>query len=155
MAPALKKAMLQYTKSSADANDLVQEVGVRVFTHKSELRNPLAARAFIFVTAKNVGVDWCRARKRRVPIVVMDDDCFPSDTNPSTQVYYSQSLQAVLDALTPRQREALILRHHLGLSHDEIADRLHCSVATVRFHLDAARDRLAASFPEGYPHDTY
>jgi RNA polymerase sigma factor (sigma-70 family) len=47
-------------------------------------------------------------------------------------------LERAIGRLRPAQRAAVVLRHHLGLSDDEIGAALRCAPATVRSHLHRA-----------------
>ena len=52
------------------------------------------------------------------------------------------ALHEEIDRLPPRFREAVVLCHLEGLTHEEAADRLACPVGTVRSRLARGRDRL-------------
>lgn len=51
-------------------------------------------------------------------------------------------LRRALAVLPPRMRAALVLRHYVGLSEQETADVLHCSVGNVKALVHRARERL-------------
>ncbi len=53
-----------------------------------------------------------------------------------------ETLQAVLDQLTPRERAALVLRDVEDLPAEEVARILNCGKATVRSHIANARAKL-------------
>ena len=51
-------------------------------------------------------------------------------------------MQEGLNRLTPREREALILRDVEDLPAEEVARRLNCGKATVRSHIANARTKF-------------
>ncbi len=53
-------------------------------------------------------------------------------------------LKGAFDALPPRQRATAVLRLYVGLTEQETADALGCSVGTVKHQLHDARRALAA-----------
>lgn len=53
-----------------------------------------------------------------------------------------QELRAALDALSPTQRQAIVLRYFLDLDVDDVAERLGMAPGTAKWHLHAARKRL-------------
>ena len=55
-------------------------------------------------------------------------------------------VQAALDVLPPRSREAIILRQVNGLSRREIAARMGIAEQTVKWHLNAGVRALADVF---------
>lgn len=53
-----------------------------------------------------------------------------------------EEVWAALGALSPAQREAIVLRYYLGQSEAEMADGLGCPPGTIKSRLHAARARL-------------
>jgi RNA polymerase sigma-70 factor (ECF subfamily) len=49
-----------------------------------------------------------------------------------------------LAELTPPQRLAFLLRHYEGMSYDEIANAMHCSIGTVKKGVSRAIGKLRA-----------
>src|SRR3954470_14467591 len=54
----------------------------------------------------------------------------------------SAAIREALTHLPAPQRAAIVLRYYVGLSDDEMSDRLNCAPSTVRWRLHAARERL-------------
>ena len=59
-----------------------------------------------------------------------------------------QRIQHVLRALSPQDRLLIILKHIEGLSHEEIAQVLHCSVESSRSRLHRARKLFRERFQQ-------
>jgi RNA polymerase sigma factor (sigma-70 family) len=62
-----------------------------------------------------------------------------------SQVEFIQIQQAILDALSklsPRQRAVIVQRYYLDMSEREMALTLDAAPGTVKWLLNAARDRL-------------
>ena len=59
---------------------------------------------------------------------------------------HREQLEAGLQILTARERTALLLRDVEDLPAEEVAERLHCSKATVRSHIANARVKLRKYF---------
>jgi RNA polymerase sigma-70 factor (ECF subfamily) len=55
-----------------------------------------------------------------------------------------EAIRAALDALSPRQRAAVVLRYYVGLDERETAHEMGCAPGTVKWHLHEARERLRA-----------
>jgi RNA polymerase sigma factor (sigma-70 family) len=60
----------------------------------------------------------------------------------------SAAIKAAFDLLPPRLRATAVLRLHAGLSEEETAEVLGCSVGTVKSNLHDARRRLARALRE-------
>jgi RNA polymerase sigma-70 factor (ECF subfamily) len=57
-------------------------------------------------------------------------------------------LWAALDALTPEQREAFVLKHVEGRTYEEIAAVMDVSVASLKMRVHRARDALRSLLEE-------
>ncbi|HEX6105440.1 MAG TPA: sigma-70 family RNA polymerase sigma factor [Gemmatimonadales bacterium] len=125
------------------AEDLAQEVFVRALAHRPE-----KPRAWVFAVAANLARDEARAavrRKRHLTLLKSDPIAQPA-TAPAADdtVEHDEqlaSVQEALNALTPRDREILLL-WDAGLSYPEIAAQTGLAVGAVGTTLARARRRL-------------
>lgn len=141
----LEQALMQYLqhnwRHTADVSDLRQEIYVRVYeAAKKQIPHP--AKPFLFTVARNLLIDHFR-RARIVPIdgvADLDSIDIASDTPGPDRSLIARDelrrLQAALDRLPPRCREAVILRQVEGLSRREIAARMNITEKTVKNHLN-------------------
>ena len=125
------------------AEDLAQEVFIRAMAHRPE-----KPRAWIFAVAANLARDEARAairRKRHLTLLTNDPVTLnsPSESAHETVEHDEQmaQVQLALDALTPRDREVLLL-WDAGLSYQEIAKQTGLAVGAVGTTLARARKRL-------------
>lgn len=130
----------QNWRDRSDIEDLRQEVYLRVF-EAARQEIPQHPKTFILRTAHNLLIDRVR-RERVVPIAAVSDlDALdiaaqaPSPERNAIAKDILRRLQAGLDKLPPRCREAVVLKQIDGLSHREIAARMGISPDTVSEHL--------------------
>jgi RNA polymerase sigma-70 factor (ECF subfamily) len=148
----LEAALMQYLqhnwRNKSDIADLRQDIYVQVYeaAHK-EL--PEFPKAFLFATARHLLIRRMR-REQIVPIeAVADFDALGAAIDapgPESSVIARDELrrlQAALDRLPPRTREAFVMRQVDGLSHREIAERMGITERTVKYHLAEAGTTLA------------
>jgi RNA polymerase sigma-70 factor, ECF subfamily len=128
------------------AEDLAQEVFVRALAHRPE-----KPRAWLFAVAANLARDEARAavrRKRHLTLLKGDPVAQPAfEPSAEDQVERDEQITAVQDALsalTPRDREILLL-WDAGLSYPEIAAQTGLAVGAVGTTLARARKRLVAA----------
>ncbi len=147
----LEQALMQYLQHNwrhkADVSDLRQEIYVRVY-EAAKKQIPQPARPFVFAIARNLLIDHFR-RARIVPIDgVADLESFdiasdaPGPDRSTIARDELRRLQAALDRLPPRCREAVVLRQVEGLSRREIATRMGISEKTVKNHLNDGANLL-------------
>ncbi len=137
-----------------DVRDMVQEVYVRV-CEAARRETPSPTRPFVFTTARNLLIDRFRSRQV-VPLETVGDleALFAVSDQPGPERTIIardelRRLQAALDQLAPRHREALVLQKIEGLSRREIAARMGIGEETVKAYLAAGLLALSDLFLNG------
>lgn len=145
-------------RGAMDTQDLVQETLVRVFQRMPafEPRHPGAFRDYVWTTLWNRIRDLARTHGRRGPVAALESDVPAPGPSPFEEALGSEALaryEAALERLKPEEREAVIARVELGLSHAEVAAALgkptaaaaHMAVsrALVRLAEEMVHDRRA------------
>lgn len=138
---ALARRMLG---SQADAEDVAQEVFLRVWTH-AERWQPGRAQfgTWLHRVATNLCLD--RLRKRRPENIDNIPEPVSPDPRPDENLEHRQlaeRVEAALQMLPERQRTAIVLSHYQGLTNIEAAEILEVSVEAVESLLGRARRQL-------------
>lgn len=128
MGPKLIAFFLRQGTSREVAEDLLQDVAIRLYRARGSFQRGASAMAWAYGVARNAHIDHVRAAKTR-RIVVSDDDAVGrvrADEAASAEslVAVSQQvehLNAALENLPPAQREAYELRHVQGMEVDQAA----------------------------------
>src|SRR5215467_6232076 len=159
--------------SLQDAEDLVQEVGVRAWMKLATFERRASFRTWLYRITTNLGCDLIERRQRRSLPQFVVPPRHPADLAPTTSTEpiwieplpdtllggdggggepEAQSLRresvtlaflVVLQTLPPRQRAILLLRDVLEFRAREVADLLDLSTAAVESALQRARATLA------------
>jgi RNA polymerase sigma-70 factor (ECF subfamily) len=126
------------------AEDLTQEVFLRVFQGlpKFSLRSKFTT--WLFQVTKNRVLDELRASERRPRLSVALDDIPPLEVvdAPLENVEAMDAVWRSVGDLTPDLKMALLLRDVVGLSYTEIADSLEITLATVKWRIYKAREEV-------------
>ena len=138
--PLLMKYLRRQWPNQSEIEDLRQDVYVRV--HQAGGRQiPKSAKALVFHIAHDLLIDRIR-HEQVVPIEAVADfdelEIAIDTPSPDRNVIARDELrrlEAVLDKLPPRAREAVILGRIEGLSGKEIAERMGITAAAVSVHL--------------------
>jgi RNA polymerase sigma-70 factor, ECF subfamily len=129
------------------AEDLTQEVFIRVFQGlpKFSLRSKFTT--WLFQVTKNRVLDELRANERRPRALVAIDDAPPLEVvdAPFEQVETIAALWVAVEGLNTDLKMALLLRDVVGLSYNEIADSLDTTLATVKWRIFKAREEVQLS----------
>lgn len=145
--PGLVRFATAMCADRALAEDLTQEVLVRVHARWSRISNLDMPDAYVRRALVNEYLSWRRKWARLIPQAVVPRDKVEPD--PAEQHADRSELAAELAALPPRQRTVLVLRYLCGLSDQEIADIIGCRAVTVRGY--AARGLATLRIQLGEP----
>jgi RNA polymerase sigma-70 factor (ECF subfamily) len=133
--------------SGQSAEDLLQETMIRVWRHLDDLpAEPEHARRWLFIVARNVGIDAIR-RTRARPVGVELADAFPSTAadDITDTVVALESLRAAIGSLSLMHRRILTELYFEGRSTREAAQRLGVPVGTVKSRAFYALESLRRS----------
>ena len=136
-------------RGALESQDLVQETLIRVFQRLPafEPRHPGAFRDYVWTTLWNCIRDIARTSLRRGPSESLDSDLVATTASPLEEAMGREAFgryEAALERLRPEDREAIIARIELGLSHAEVAAALgKSSAAAAHMAVSRALMRLA------------
>ena len=142
---ATVKFVARYLKNSADAEDVAQDSFIRVWQHAPEWKDQgHSPRSWLYRIAYNRAMDVLRRRK---PEEDIDELPGESSTPEDVAIQRDQSniVNKAIAALPERQRTALWLCSHYGLSNKEAAEILQVSTEALESLLARARRSLRAS----------
>jgi len=142
---------LRMTGSPDEAADLVQKAFVKGFKKLGSCREPERVGAWLFRILANMCKDHVRSPRRGDVSVTVVAGALKSGSDPSSDVEGAEIRSRVwgaLDALTPEQREAFVLKHVEGRSYEEIAAVMDLSVASLKMRVHRAREALRGLLEE-------
>jgi len=144
------------TGNSHDAEDLTQEVFVRVFRSLSSY-TPGTFEGWLHRITTNLFLDMAR-RRQRIRFEGLGEetaarlgDGGPSPAQAFDDRHLDTDIQAALKALAPEYRAAVILCDIEGLSYEEIAAALGIKLGTVRSRIHRGRAQLRAALEHRRP----
>src|SRR6266508_2472708 len=124
------------------AEDLTQEVFLRVFQGLPKFSLRCRFTTWLFQVAKNRVLDELRANERRPRSFLALDDLPPLEVldAPVERLEAIDAVWRAVDELSVDLKMALLLRDVVGLSYAEIADSLEITLATVKWRIYKARE---------------
>ena len=144
------------TGNTHDAEDLTQEVFVRVFRSLASY-TPGTFEGWLHRITTNLFLDMAR-RKQRIRFEGLADDTAarlggnePTPAEAFDDRHLDDDIQAALKALAPEYRAAVILCDIEGLSYEEIAATLGVKLGTVRSRIHRGRAQLRAALEHRRP----
>jgi RNA polymerase sigma-70 factor (ECF subfamily) len=140
------------------AEDLVQEVFVRVYRHLHRFDQTKKFSTWIYTIASNLAKNELRNRSRN-PLVYFqalkkqwEEDHRPLQfedvSSKPDDLYHKRHLRELVEwsvaQLPEHHRVVFVLRELEGKSYEEIADITGCNLGTVKSRLNRARNNFAA-----------
>lgn len=146
----------RYTGNCADAFDLTQETFIKAYKSLKGFRGEASFSTWIYKIAANVCRDELRKKKRRKTVslnemldsngnnnLFISEDISPEESVNQKEI--QRLVQECLNGLSKEHRLILLMREINGLSYEEIALCLDCSLGTVKSRLSRARKALKKS----------
>jgi len=126
------------------AEDLTQEVFLRVFQGLPGFSLRSRFTTWLFQVTKNRVLDELRAIERRPRAVVQLEDIPPLEVvdAPAERAETIDAVWRSVERLNPDLKMALLLRDVVGLSYTEIAETLEITLATVKWRIYKAREEV-------------
>jgi RNA polymerase sigma-70 factor (ECF subfamily) len=126
------------------AEDLTQEVFLRVFQGLPKFTLRSKFTTWLFQVTKNRVLDELRATERRPRAVVTLDDAPPLEVldAPFERLEAIDAVWRSVESLNTDLKMALLLRDVVGMSYTEIADALEITLATVKWRIYKAREEV-------------
>jgi len=133
-------------QSSEDAEELTQEVFLKVYYELKNFRYESSLKTWIYRVTVNMAINFAKKKSRhsnREVIYNEADAPVDGDVRISSEREHQKHLaDRLLGMLSPDQRAVVTLRSIEGLSYDEIAETLKINLNTVRTRLKRAREKM-------------
>lgn len=132
----LRKFLRARTHGETDAEDLLQEVFLRIHRRLPSLREPGKLQGWVYRIARNAIIDHYRTRHEHLPL-----DFEPESNDPSGRdaVDLTPSLRRFIAALPVQYREPLVRHEFQGESLPEVALALGLSLTATKSRVRRAR----------------
>ena len=138
--------LVYMTRDTGLAEDLSQEVFLRMFLHLGKFREESSVRTWALSIARNVFLSYA---KRKRPVLLQEQDWEPEpDLNrnlPEEAVLKREEAMAVrrcLMCLGEQERTVLLLRDFQELSYEEIAGIMGLTAEVVKSRIYRARQKF-------------
>lgn len=151
-APRLEAFARKYTNDAAEAEDMVQNVFLKLWERREWLEN-ISLPSFLFLLTKNSALNYLKHRQvadaveQRIPDAALIEQLYTIDfvPDPSSllqQKELSASIDRIMDELPPKCKEAFVMSRLNGLRNREIASQMNITEKVVEKHIARALKRF-------------
>ena len=143
--------VLRYFNNVEQAEDVVQDTLIKLYTHASYYKNVAKFSTWIFTIAKNNALTELRKNKRKKTDSLWTEDGQVIDINSKEESLDSKvqneiaidQLNKFLDEIPENFRMAVVLRDFQELSYEEISKILEIPIGTIKSRINRGRIQLA------------
>lgn len=139
--PKLKLFLTGFVDSDAEAEDLAQDVFVKLWQSRQSLANVENLNAYLYRIAKNTLYTYLNHSFSTDQISEVDSNHTPS-INELEELIFAKELEDLIDItiekMPPQRKTIFCLSRKQGLSNEAIAFQLNISKRTVETHISAA-----------------
>lgn len=140
---------LRLTENEDDAEDIVQEVFLKLWFMRDRLSGYENIPSLAFTVAKHLSLDL--KKRKRHECEELSAEWQSEDETPLQELEHRdevERLMSLIDELPDLQQSILRMKHLEGLETEEIAALSGCSVEAVRMNLSRARKKIRDKFFE-------
>jgi RNA polymerase sigma-70 factor (family 1) len=130
---------LRFTKSQEWAEEIVQDVFIKVWTNRVQIDSDLSFNAYLFKISKNLSLNFLKRAqldlvvKRKLLLNIEETENLTEDF--LTDQEYGHLLEEAIERLPPQQQLVFKMSRVEGMSHAEIAKELNLSKGTVKNYI--------------------
>lgn len=142
-------------KDTQDAQDIVQETCLKVYTHINRIHDPERCKAYFFRVLSNTAKTYLR----RKSLTTIHAELFETLSAPEDTAEIASEradLQSALAALSDEERQIVLLSAIAGLRSREIAEIVGLTAGSVRAKLSRALQKMRGylAVQEEHPNET-
>jgi len=131
---------LIYLKQEEDAEEIVQNVFVKIWNSRNKIDIYTSFESFLFTITYNSTMSLLRKRMTEIKsrAYLKSIQQFEVSSHIIDEMQFNElknKVQSLLEQITPRQKEIFLLSREEGLTHKEIATKLKITESTVNNHL--------------------
>ncbi len=142
-ANVLRGFILGQVRNETVADDILQEVFVKIIKNIDKLRDKIKLRSWLYQITRNAVIDHYRHHKTEVSIPEILEDVADE---PEVEAQFSEELspciRALMERLPDKYKAAIELTEFEGLTQREMGDRFGLSLAGAKSRAQRAREKL-------------
>ncbi len=145
---------MQRIANQEDAEEIVQDIFVKLWTKRQELKIDLSLRAYLYRTALNRIInygDHLKIKKIHQDHILSGNSSIANQSDELLKQEIQLLAAEAINAMPEKRREVYLLSRHDGLKYNEIAERLDVSVKTVEAHLSKALEQMRVYLKDYIP----
>ena len=130
----------RFTKDFSLAEDLLQDIFIKIFTNIKKLKSPEAFNSWLYRIAVNTCMSFGRKKKRTKEVPL--DEAESTGHSGDSENLIRRQLEQAINTLPPRQKIVFQLHDVQGFTNAEIAEIMKSTEGTAKSQLFKARMKI-------------
>jgi RNA polymerase sigma factor (sigma-70 family) len=141
---SLKAPAFKFTRNSEDANDLIQETLLKALKNRNSFQQGTNIKAWLFIIMKNTFIHKVDKRNKLVDPITDSHELISSNTIAFNDGASKVNLDEIHNAINKLDEELKnpFMMHFQGFKYEEIAQKLHKPMGTIKNRIHVARKFL-------------
>ena len=144
---------MKYLRDKEDAEDLLNEVFLKIWENRHSLKTHLSFQAYLFTIAyNNIRLRFLKKCREEKYVRIFAEEYLSETSKTEEQLDYNlftQKIDQIIDMLPPRRKEVFTLSYKQELKNHQIAEQLGVSEYFVKNQLAIARKFILDKVKEG------
>jgi RNA polymerase sigma-70 factor (ECF subfamily) len=141
----LYRFALRIVKDSQEAEDVVQDIMIKVWDKREDWQNWSSMEAMCMTMTRNLSIDRTRGKHSKVGEIPDGFDIIEARASPEQEASSKDMMnhiQKIMDLLPEKQKSVIQLRDVEGYTYQEISDLLDIPLSQVKVNVHRARLHL-------------
>lgn len=134
---------MKFVFNESDAEEIVQDTFMAVYVHIDRIDYKQKFYSYIFAIAKNFAISCLRSKKQSISLenieIAIEDEMMYEHLSQKDQ---HDDIAKVLSSLDEKYRSILTMYYFEDLSYEEMSQKTHIPLNTVRTRLRRAKDEV-------------
>ena len=149
---AIRRLFLQRSTTTEDTEDLLQETFIKVYVNLHRYSAEYTFGQWVYTIARNTHIDF--ERRRQDDISIYEKFSAPAALTPSPEenlinLQQRSQIEHYIECLPEQYRRLFKMRFLEDYSYEEIAEKLHLPMGTVKTQIHRARERMCTLIKQG------
>ncbi len=136
-------------KSSEDAEDILQNVFIKISSNLDKLAEEVKLKNWIYTITRNAIIDYYRINANKKKVAVneeISDDILEPEEDPDPTKGLDQCMSSMIGLLPDEYRDIIIESEIKGVKQKDLADKYGIAYPSMRSKVQRGRERLKQLF---------
>lgn len=138
----LKAFILNKTRNSADTDDILQEVFIKIIRNIDKVNQAENLRHYLYVIVRNAINDYFRNRKQIVDNSEVEEKLTEEETQSLNSTIAECCIKLFINKLPDNYRNALLITEFQDISQKELAEKLNISYSGAKSRVQRGKEKL-------------